>query len=334
MLPEEFACYLVRKTGNDRIEATVERRPFRELPPGDVLIRVEYSSLNFKDGMAATGHPGIVKSFPHVPGIDAAGTVVASETPEFSAGDRVIATGHELGVERWGGWAEYVRVPAAWVVPLPESMSLDESMVLGTAGFTAAQAVTSLIHHGIEPGSGEVIVTGATGGVASLAIQILAKLGFHVVAVTGKQDRHAWLEQLGAARVVGREALADDGRRPLLSAQYAGAVDTVGGKTLATLVKSMQHRGCVACCGVVAGAELPLTVYPFILRGVTLAGVDSAWCPDKLRAPIWNRLANEWRVQPPPGFATSVSLADVGDAVARMQAGQVTGRVVVRTGGE
>ncbi len=334
MVPDSFSCYLVHKTDNDRIESAVAQRPIRDLPPGNVLIQVAYSSLNFKDAMAAQGHPGIVKRFPHVPGIDAAGTVIASESSAFNVGDRVIATGHELGVERWGGWAEYVRVPAAWVVPLPESMALEESMVLGTAGFTAAQTVASLIHHGITPDSGELMVTGATGGVGSIVIQILAKLGYQVVALTGKQHRHQWLKRLGAARVLGRDALADKGGRPLLSAQYAGAIDTVGGKPLATLIKSIKYRGCVACCGVVAGTDLPLTVYPFILRGVTLDGIDSAWCPDYLRVSHWHRLANEWRIQPPQDFAARVSLDEVGKMAERMLAGQITGRIVVRPVGD
>jgi len=334
MLPDSFTCYLVRKTDNDRIESAIAQQPLRDLPPGDVLIRVAYSSLNFKDAMAAQGNPGIVKRFPHVPGIDAAGTVVASESTEFEVGQRVIATGHELGVERWGGWAEYVRVPAAWVVPLPESMTLEQSMVLGTAGFTAAQAVASLIHHGVTPDAGELMVTGATGGVGSIAMQILTKLGYQVVALSGKQHRHQWLKQLGAARVLDRDALADKGGRPLQSAQYVGAIDTVGGKPLATLIKLIKYRGCVACCGVVAGADLPLTVYPFILRGVTLDGIDSAWCPDDLRVSLWHRLANEWRIQPPQDFAARVSLEEVGQAVELMQTGQITGRIVVRLTGD
>lgn len=329
MLPESFRCYLVRKTGNGRIEAGVEQRPLRDLGAGDVLIRVRYSSLNYKDAMAATGHPGIVRRFPHVPGIDAAGVVEESASPRFQAGDAVIATGHEIGVERSGGWGEYVRVPAEWVVPLPAGLTLEESMILGTAGFTAAQCVRALRHHGIAPERGEVLVTGATGGVGSIAVMLLAKLGYRVAAVTGKREREQWLRDRGAARVAGRDELHDETGRPLLAARYAGAVDTVGGKTLAAVVRSLEQRGCVAACGVVGGAELPLTVYPFILRGVTLAGIDSAWCPEDQRAEIWRQLATDWKPDGLGQLATSIGLPELSDAVQRILRGENVGRVVV-----
>jgi putative YhdH/YhfP family quinone oxidoreductase len=330
MLPESFRCFLVRKPGKDRIESGVEQRPLRELPAGDVLIRVAFSSLNYKDAMAATGHPGVARKFPHVPGIDAAGTVVESTSTRFKPGDAVIATGHDIGVERWGGWGEFVRVPAGWIVPRPAGLTLEESMILGTAGFTAAQCVLALQHHEITPASGEVVVTGASGGVACLAVQMLAKLGYTVVAASGKPDKEAWLRQLGAARVIGREELLDESTRPLLSAKYAGGVDTVGGRMLATLVRSMTHRGCVAMCGVVGGADMPLTVYPFILRGVTLAGIDSAWCPEDRRAEIWQRLAGEWKPARLADVATFIGLDGISDAVQRILRGQVSGRVVIR----
>lgn len=330
MLPEALRCYLVRKTGNDKVEAGIEQRPLRELPAGDVLIRVRYSSLNYKDALAATGHPGVVRKFPHVPGIDSAGEVVESGSPAFKAGDAVIMTGHELGAERWGGWAEYVRVPAEWVVPVPNGLTIEESMILGTAGFTAAQCVYALQHHDVRPGSGEVLVTGATGGVGSIAVMILAKLGYRVAAVTGKADRNDWLRGLGAARIVSRDAAVDATARPLLSATYAGGVDTVGGPTLGTLLRSLQHRGCVAACGLVGGADLPVTVYPFILRGVTLAGIDSAWCPAERRREMWRLLAGDWKPSGLAHLATFIGLDQLGDAVQEILGGQVAGRVVVR----
>src|SRR5690606_33272570 len=224
MLPETLRCYLVRKTASDSIEASVESRPFRELPAGDMVIRVEASSLNYKDAMAATGHPGIVKSFPHVPGIDAAGTIVHSESPQWKAGQPVIMTGYQQGAERWGAWAEYVRVPAEWVVPLPEGLSLREAMIFGTAGFTAAQCVWSLQHHNITPESGPVVVTGATGGVGILSLMLLARLGYDVTAVSGKTDKYDWLRSLGAADVISRDAVRDDSDRALLRSRWAGAV--------------------------------------------------------------------------------------------------------------
>lgn len=330
MLPETYRCFLVRKTGNDRIETGIEQIPLRDLAAGEVLIRVKYSSLNFKDTMGASGHPGIVRKFPHVPGIDSAGVVAESSSPLYRVGDEVIATGHELGVERYGGWGEYVRVPATWIVPRPAGLTLEESMIYGTAGFTAAQCVQALQQHGIRPDRGEVVVTGATGGVAAIAIMILAKLGYSVTAASGKKDREAWLTSLGAKKVLGREAVTDEARKPMLGTKYAAAVDTVGGSTLVALIKSLQQRGCVAACGVVGGAELSLTVYPFILRGVSLQGIDSAWCPEDNRAAIWKLLASDWKPQKLSEIATVIDLDQVADAVRQMQRGEHVGRTVVR----
>ena len=203
MLPDTFQCFLVTKAGKDQIESMVETRPMRDLPAGDVLIKVAYSSVNYKDAMAAKGHPGVVRKFPHVPGIDVAGTVVESAAPNVRVGDEVLVTSYELGVERWGGWSQYVRVSADWLIPLPQGLSLSESMVLGTAGLTAGLCIRALQHQGVEPDSGEVVVTGATGGVGSLAVMLLAKSGYSVVAVSGKPDRVDWLRQLGASRVIG-----------------------------------------------------------------------------------------------------------------------------------
>jgi acrylyl-CoA reductase (NADPH) len=325
---ETFRCFVVDQVAQE-VHGQVEERSLAELPEGEVLIRVSHSSLNYKDAMAATGHRGIVKTFPHVPGIDAAGTVVDSSDPAFHRGDEVITTGRERGVERWGGWSEYLRVPAAWVQPVPEGLTRREAMVLGTAGFTAAQCVAAIVEHDITPERGEIVVTGATGGVGILAIKILARLGYRAVAVSGKESHREWLMEHGAARVVSRQEFVDASPRPLLSAQWAGGVDTVGGQTLTTVIRGMQHRGCVAACGVVGGAELPLTVYPFILRGVTLAGIDSAWCPDDRRKEIWRRLGDEWKPDDLEGLARDVALADVDTAVQSMLAGGTSGRTVV-----
>ncbi len=224
-----------------------------------------------------------MRSFPHVPGIDAAGVVVESSDPNVAVGSAVITTGHELGVERWGGWSEFIQVPSSWVLPLPDGLTIDEAMAIGTAGFTAAQCVEALIRHDVRPDSGEVLVTGATGGVASLSIQILSQLGYQVVALTGKADQADWLQRIGATRVMLRDELLKAPNRPLLKASFAGAIDTVGGQVLSAALRMIHHRGCVAACGVAGGADLAMTVYPFILRGITLAGIDSAWCPDEDR---------------------------------------------------
>jgi acrylyl-CoA reductase (NADPH) len=326
--PSRFRAFVVEQFGQ-HIHGKVQERPFDQLPAGDVLIRVSHSSLNYKDAMAASGHKGIVKTFPHVPGIDAAGVVVESSVPSFKPGDEVIATGREIGVERWGAWSEYLRVPAGWVQRVPEGLTRVEAMTLGTAGFTAAQCVAALVEHGVTPDRGEVVVTGATGGVGILAIKILAKLGYRAVAVSGKESQTDWLIRQGASRVVPRSQFVDTGTRPLLAAAWAGGVDTVGGQTLATVIRSTNHRGCVAACGVVGGAELPLTVYPFILRGIRLVGIDSAWCPDEERAEIWRRLGKEWKPDDLPSLATIVPLDKAHEAVQTILASQIIGRTVI-----
>jgi acrylyl-CoA reductase (NADPH) len=333
MIPETFRCYLVRKTGKGPIEGKIEYCPTTDLPQGEVLVRVAYSSLNYKDALAATGHPGVARRFPHLPGIDAAGTVVTSSSDGFRPGDEVFVTGYELGVQRWGGWAEYVRVPAEWVLPRPAGLSLEETMILGTAGLTAGLSVRALRQHDVMPESGEVVVTGATGGVGTLAVRLLAKLGYSIVAVSGKQDKEAWVRQQGATRVVRREEMCDESKEPLLPARWAGAVDTVGGTILATLLRSMRNRGCVAACGSVAGAEVPITGCPFVLRGVTLAGIDSVWCSKPRREEIWHRLAGEWQLDDLTSVRTVIGLEEVGDYVPKILAGQITGRVVVDVSG-
>jgi acrylyl-CoA reductase (NADPH) len=327
-MAEQVKCFLVSKD-QDTVRSEITRRPLADLPPGDVLIRVQYSSLNYKDALAATGHPGVTRKFPHVPGIDAAGVVLESQDPQFPPGTEVVVTGRELGVERWGGWAEAIRVPAEWVMKRPHGLSLKETMILGTAGFTAAQCLLAVRSHGIRPADGDIVVSGATGGVGIVAVKLFASQGYRVVAVSGKQDRHDRLKQHGAAEVVDRQSFLDSSKRPLLSAKYAGAVDTVGGEMLTTIIRSLSQRGCVAACGVVGGADLPLTVYPFILRGVTLAGIDSAWCPDDRRRVIWELLSTTWKIKDLDSLAQTVELDDVGDAVNEILAGQIFGRTVV-----
>jgi putative YhdH/YhfP family quinone oxidoreductase len=324
-----FPCYLVRKDAGGRVSAQVEPTTIDALPEGDVLIRVAYSSLNYKDALASQGHPGVVRQFPHVPGIDCAGTVVESAADDFRPGDEILVTGYELGAGHWGGFAAYVRVPAEWIVRLPAGISLRDAMIYGTAGFTAAQCVTAIVERRIEPRRGPVVVSGATGGVGSLAVAILAKLGYEVAAITGKADQHDWLRRLGAKHVLPRSEVIDNSDRPLLAARWAAAVDTVGGAPLATILRSMQHRGCVAACGLVAGPELTVSVYPFILRGVTLAGIDSAKCPRRERLEMWDKLAGPWRVEHLDALAHEATLDDLPACVERILAGQLVGRTVI-----
>ncbi|RLS52668.1 MAG: acryloyl-CoA reductase [Planctomycetota bacterium] len=330
MLPSVFAAFVVEKDKAGQITAGVQRRHYDELPAGDVVVQVVWTSLNYKDALAATGHPGVTRRFPHVPGIDAAGYVVESASPDFPVGTAVIATGHELGVERWGGWSELIRLPAEWLVRLPPTLTLEEAMLLGTAGFTAAQGVMALQRSEILPVSGPVVVTGASGGVGSLSVAMLAGLGYEVVAVSGKPDRGEWLRDLGARRVIGRNEFLQTAERPLLKSQWSGGIDTVGGEMLSTLVRGLMHRGCVAACGVVGGAELLLTVYPFILRGVTLAGIDSAWCPDSQRQRIWHKLATDWKPERLDRWRSETTLDELPGAVRRILAGEIAGRTIVR----
>jgi putative YhdH/YhfP family quinone oxidoreductase len=327
--PTHFRCFVVEKDSAGEVCRGLTERSRSELPAGDVLIRVRYSSLNYKDALAASAHPGVVRKLPHVPGIDAAGHVVESSSPGFQPGQEVLVTGYELGAGQWGGWAEYIRVPAEWVVPLPIGLSLKDTMILGTAGFTAAQSVHAIQLNGVEPDAGEVVVTGATGGVGCLAIKLLARLGYTVVAVTGKPELTATLQEWGAARILARDQVVDESAKPLLAGKWAAAVDTVGGQTLTTLVREMANYGVVAACGLVGGTELPLSVYPFILRGVTLAGIGSAALPYDRRLEIWRKLSDTWRLANLDSLATTISLSDVEPSIQQILAGKVVGRTVV-----
>jgi acrylyl-CoA reductase (NADPH) len=324
-----FSCFLIEKDSTGNISRGVTRRPIDELPAGDCLVRVAYSSLNYKDALACQAHSGVVRKLPHVPGIDAAGTIAESGSPRFRPGDAVVITGNELGAGQWGGWAEYVRVPADWIVPLPDGITLKESMILGTAGFTAAQCTAAIQLNGVRPEDGEILVTGATGGVGCLAVKLLSKLGYPVVAVTGKAHMRAKLYEWGAGRVLSREEAVEKSDRPLLSAFWAGAVDTVGGNTLATIVRETKPYGVVAACGLVGGTDLSLTVFPFILRGVTLAGIGSAMLPYDRRAEIWRKLSHEWRLEGLDELTTTIGLSEIEQSVQRILKGETVGRMVI-----
>lgn len=325
-----FRCVYADRDADGEVVPRYGELPLDRLPAGDVTVRVAWSSLNYKDALAATGYAGVAGPLPHVPGIDAAGAVLESSSPHFQPGQEVIVTGYELGAPRWGGWAEVIRVPAEWVAPQPAGLSQREAMQLGTAGFTAAQCVAALQHNDVRAAEGEVVVTGASGGVGILAVALLAKLGYRVVASSGKAAAEPLLRELGAARVVGRQEVVDDSSRPLLKSRWIGAVDTVGGATLASLLRSTDTHGCVAACGLVGGVDLPLTVHPFILRGVTLAGITSAWCPMNRRLEIWRKLANEWRLENLDRVSREVTLEGGVDEVKKILAGEILGRVVVR----
>ena len=326
----DFPCLMVRRDDAGHVSSSVEDISIEDLPPGDVLIEVECSSLNYKDALACQAHPGVVTTLPHVPGIDCAGRVAESTSPEFCPSDPVLVTGYELGAPRWGGFSRFVRVPAEWVVRLPPDWTPQQAMTLGTAGFTAAQCVHAIQHQGIMPTAGEVVVTGATGGVGSIAVALLAHLGYQVAAVTGKPEQHDLLRDLGAQRIVGREDVDDHTKRPMLDSRWAAAVDTVGGNILGTLLRSTKYRGCVTACGLVAGTDVPATVYPFLLRGVTLCGIDSAKCPREPRLEIWRKLSSDWRLNNLEPLVREITLSETPAAVAEMLAGKAVGRTLVR----
>ena len=283
-----------------------------------------------KSRPSASGNKGVSRNFPHTPGIDAAGTVESSNNDTFKKGDKVLVTGFDLGMNTAGGMAEYIRVPATWVVPLPEGLGLRESMIYGTAGLTAGLSVYQLIHQGINPDMGKIVVTGASGGVGSMAVAILGKLGFEVVAVTGKESAHDLLKSLGATECVGRDALNDESRRPLLKPLYAGAIDTVGGNMLATILKSLKYNGVATCCGLVNSPALSTSVFPFILKGIRLIGIDSVECDINLRKVVWNHFADDWKVDYPEGLVEEIGLDGLSEKIATILKGQIAGRVIVK----
>jgi acrylyl-CoA reductase (NADPH) len=320
---------MVVEESKDRFTRSIQTRRISDLPQGTLLVRVQYSSLNYKDALSASGNRGVTKNYPHTPGIDAAGVVEASESRGFSAGDKVIVTSYDLGMNTSGGLGEYIRVPAEWAVPLPEKLTPKEAMILGTAGLTAGISVSRLVEL-VKPDSGEIIVSGATGGVGSVAVSILAALGYKVAALSGKGDQDGYLKDLGAARRIDRSELLGAPNRPLLKPQYAGGVDTVGGDILANIIKSVQYGGAVTACGNVASADLALSVYPFILRGVTLVGVDSQNYPMAARREVWRKLAGEWRPESILKLYTETNLEGASAKMDEMLAGRSHGRVIVR----
>lgn len=326
----QFKAMVVEKEGDDTFARNLRERKIDDLPAGELLVRVNYSSLNYKDALSATGHPGVTRHFPHTPGIDAAGEVVSCSDGTFAPGDQVVVMGHDLGMETDGGWGEYIRVPSKWGVRLPSKLTLRESMILGTAGFTGGLSALKLELAGVRPESGDILVTGATGGVGTLAVSILTKAGYRVVAATGKMGDAPFLRELGAAEVISREEVTAGGERALMKERWAGAVDVVGGETLAAVLKSTRYGGTVTCCGLVGSAELPVNVHPFILRAVTLVGIDSSRCPTTTRLEVWKRLAGPWRPALLDQMATEVTLEGLEEKIHRILAGGVRGRVLVQ----
>lgn len=325
----KFKALVVEKTPEKKFVREVRERYLSDLAPGELLVRVHYSSLNFKDALSATGHPGVTRQFPHTPGIDAAGEVVSCENGAFSPGEKVLVTGYDLGMETDGGFSQYIRIPASWAVKLPQGLTLRESMALGTAGFTAALSVLKLQRAGVKPEDGDILVTGATGGVGSVAVSILAQSGYLVTASTGKIADEDFLRALGAKAVISREEVAAGADKALLPERWAGAVDVVGGTTLAAVLKGTKYGGTVSCCGLVGSPELPLNVYPFILRGVSLLGVDSVQASRETRQEVWARLATSWKPARLGEMITECNLQGLETLIQAILHGGIKGRVVV-----
>jgi acrylyl-CoA reductase (NADPH) len=328
-LQQNFKAMVVRETAQGQFVREIKQKTLSELPANEVLIEVKYSALNYKDALSATGNKGVTRNYPHTPGIDAAGVVAESSNLAFEEGDEVVVTGFDLGMNTSGGFGRYIRVPAGWVLRLPGNLSLRESMAYGTAGFTAALCVLKLSAHGLNKDSGEVLVTGATGGVGSIAVGILAKAGFHVVAATGKTEEKDFLTRLGAEQVISRAEADDTSGRPMLKGRWGGVVDTVGGNILATAIRSTKEEGCIACCGNAMSADLVMSVFPFILRGVSLLGVNSVEIPIGDRLLAWQKLAQEWKLDLSSDLVSECSLEELSPKIDQILTGGIRGRVVV-----
>jgi len=323
-----FKALVISETEDKQYTRQIQDKTLEDLPAGEVVVQVHYSALNYKDALSASGNKGVTRSYPHTPGIDAAGVVAESTDSAFQTGDEVIVTSYDLGMNTAGGFGQYIRVPTGWVVPLPAGMALREAMCYGTAGFTAGLSVFRLTER-VRPEHGEVLVSGATGGVGGIAVAILAKLGYAVVAVNGLVDEADYLQDIGAQRVISIEDATDTSGRPMLKNLWAGSIDTVGGDILATSIKSVSPHGVVTSCGNVASPELPLNVYPFILRGITLVGIDSQNCPMPERLKTWEKLADEWKIPNMEAVVEEIGLGDLERCIDRMLAGQHKGRAIV-----
>lgn len=327
---ETFSAFVVDK-GEAGFSAGVQQLTLDDLPAGDVTVRVRYSSFNYKDGLACLPESPVVTSYPMVPGIDIAGTVTESSDPRFAVGDDVVAIGRGLGTDHWGGFSEYARISGDWLEPLPTGLTHREAMALGTAGFTAGLAIQRLEQNGLVPGDGPVLVTGATGGVGSTAVNMLTGLGYEVAASTGKTAEHGYLRELGATTILGRDEVSDLGAGPFAAETWAGAVDPVGGATLSYLLSTTKYGGSVANCGLTGGMELNATVLPFILRGVNLLGIDSVMCPPDVRSGLWLRLATDLKPKfLTDGIAEEIDLGGVQKVAGDILTGAVRGRTIVR----
>ena len=321
-----FKAYITEET-DEGFVSSVKERSIDDLPEGNVLIKVLFSSLNYKDALSASGNKGVSRNYPHSPGIDAAGVVEESDSNDFSKGDEVIVTGYDLGMNTSGGFSEFIRVPKEWIIKKPESLSLKDSMAYGTAGLTAGLCVRKILNSGVKPEDGEVFVTGATGGVGIIAVMLLSKLGFNVVAISGKKDQKDLLLSLGAKEVIDRSEFEGEMKSPLAKPRWAGGVDAVGSSILSNLITSTRQRAAIACCGMVGGIELKTSIFPFILRGLSLLGIDSAETLIEVKKEIWNNFSSNWKLEKINDQIKDVGLEELSSEIEKILKGNQIGRI-------
>ena len=324
-------AFVVEKIADKEYSSDVREVSIPKCEENEVVIKVTYSSLNYKDALSSVGNPGVTRNFPHITGIDVAGEVFESTSTIFKEGERVLVTGYDMGMNTNGGHAEYVKVPASWVARTPDAITDKEIMTFGTAGLTAALSINELIENGVRPENGEILVTGATGGVGSIAVSILSKIGYKVVAISGKAERVEYLKKIGANEVILRDEFNEaSAKRPMLSEQYAGVVDTVGGEVLANALKYIKYDGVATCCGLTSSHELPTNVFPFILRGVRLIGIDSVECKLEKKQVAWEKLATKWKIDTLNSITNEINLDEIKKAYDLLLAGRAVGRYVVK----
>ncbi len=323
-------AFVVEKIEDKKFEAGVQDIEIPKISEDEVLIKASYSSLNFKDALSSIGNSGVTKVFPHVTGIDVAGTIEKSNSKEFLVGDKVLVTGYDLGMNTHGGHSQFVKVPASWVIKIPNGISDKEIMTYGTAGLTAALSINELLNNKITPQSGDILVTGATGGVGSIAVSILSKLGFEVIAISGKKEKIEFLKKLGAIDVILRDEFDIENRRPMGSQKYAAVVDTVGGNILAEALKVLKYDGVATCCGLTSSHELSTNVFPFILRGVRLIGIDSVECTRDKKQRAWEKIANEFKIDSLAELTNEITLDEIKEAYDKLLSGCAVGRYLVK----
>ena len=323
-------AFLVEKTNDKEFISDIKQVSIPKCAENEIVIKVTYSSLNYKDALSSIGNPGVTRNFPHITGIDVAGTVYESTSNIFKMGERVLVTGYDMGMNTHGGHAQFVKVPASWVARIPDSISDKEIMTFGTAGLTAALSINELIANGVKPENGPVLVTGATGGGGSIAVSILSKIGFNVVAISGKKEKIDYLKRIGASEVILRDTFNEESKKPIMNEKYIAVVDTVGGEILANALKYIKYDGVATCCGLTSSHELNTNVFPFILRGIRLIGIDSVECKLEKKQAAWEKLASKWKINTLDSITNEITLYEIKDAYKLLLSGKAVGRYVVK----